>query len=154
MNILAVDQSTTVTGFAIFINQNLKKSGIYKPKGTLYDRIHSTKEYIRELINDNDIDYVFLEDIQYQRNQKTYRVLANLQGVLIDLFIELDVPFEVVPPSRWKAWNQISGKRRKEQKENTKRKCQEIYGREFFEDEADAIMIGLYGLKKLEKDAI
>ena len=153
-NVLALDQSTASTGFAIFINQNLKKSGIFKPKGELFQRIHFTKEHIRELINDNDIDYVFLEDIQYQRNQKTYRVLANLQGVLIDLFIELDVPFEVVPPSRWKAWNQIGGKRREQQKENAKRKCKEIYGREFFEDEADAIMIGLYGLKKLEKDVI
>ena len=154
MNILAVDQSTTVTGFAIFINQNLKKSGIYKPKGTLYDRIHSTKEYIRKLIHDNDIDYVFLEDIQFQKNQKTYKILASLLGVLIDLFIELGVKFEIVSPSRWRAWNQIGGKRREQQKENAKRKCKEVYGRDFFEDEADAVCIGLFGLKWLEKDAV
>lgn len=154
MNILAIDQSTSSSGFAIFINQNLQQSGIYKPKGELFQRIHQTKEYIREIINENDIDYVFMEDIQYQRNQKTYKILANLQGVIIDLMVELKIPFEVVPPSRWKAWNQIGGKRRKEQKENAKRKCQEIFGREFKEDEADAIMIGLYGLKKLEKEVI
>lgn len=153
-NILSIDQSTSSSGFAIFTNKNLKKSGIFKPKGELFERIHYTKEYIRKLIEDNNTDYVFLEDIQFQRNQKTYKILANLQGVIIDLMVELKIPFEVVPPSRWKAWNQIGGKRRKEQKENTKRKCKEIFGREFHEDEADAICIGLFGIKWIEKDAI
>lgn len=154
MNILSIDQSTSSSGFAIFTNKNLKKSGIFKPKGELFERIHYTKEYIRELIEDNNTDYVFLEDIQYQRNQKTYKILASLQGVLIDLMVELKIPFEVVPPNRWKAWNQISGKRREQQKENAKRKCKEMFRRDFFEDEADAVCIGLYGLKRLEKDAI
>lgn len=152
MNILAIDQSTSSSGFAIFQGKNLIQSGIYKPKGELYNRIHQTKEYIRELIDNNDIKYVFVEDIQYQRNQKTFKILANLQGVLVNLLVELDIPFEVVPPSRWKAWNQIGGKRRKEQKENAKRKCKEIFGREFKEDEADAICIGLFGLKWLERN--
>jgi Holliday junction resolvasome RuvABC endonuclease subunit len=152
MNILAIDQSTACTGFAIFHNQNLKESGIFKPTGELFERIHQIKEYIRELIQDNSIDYVLIEDIQYQRNQKTYKILACLQGVIIDLLIELNMQFEIVPPSRWKAWNQIGGKRREQQKENTKRKCQEIYGREFHEDEADAACIGLFGLKWLERN--
>lgn len=154
MNILALDQSTAVTGFAIFINQNLKKSGIFKPSGELFERIHKTKEYIRELIQDNNIEYVFIEDIQYQRNQKTYKILACLQGVIIDLLFEINIPFEIVQPSRWKAWNQIGGKRREQQKENAKRKCKEMFGREFYEDEADAVCIALYGLKRLNEDAI
>jgi len=154
MNILALDQSTVCTGFAIFINQNLKKSGIYKPQGELFKRINQTKQYIRELIQDNNIDYVLIEDIQYQRNQKTYKILAGLQCVIIDLLIKENIPFEIVPPARWRAWNQIGGKRREQQKENAKRKCKEIYGREFYEDEADAVCIGLYGLKKLDKNAI
>lgn len=155
MQILALDQSTACTGYAIFINQNLEKSGIFKPSGELFERIHKTKEYIKELIQNNSIDYVFIEDIQYQKNQKTYKILANLQGVIIDLLIELEIPFEVVPPSRWKAWNQIGGKRREQQKENAKRKCQEIFKREVAEDEADAICIGLYALHLLEqKDTI
>jgi Holliday junction resolvasome RuvABC endonuclease subunit len=153
-NILAIDQSTTCSGFAIFINQNLKKSGIFKPTGELFERIHQTKEYIKKLIQDNNIEYVLIEDIQYQRNQKTYKILACLQGVIIDLLIELNMQFEIVPPSRWKAWNQIGGKRREQQKENAKRKCKEIYRREFYEDEADAVCIGLYGLKRLNEDAI
>lgn len=154
MNILSVDQSTSSSGFAIFQGKNLIQSGIYKPKGELYNRIHQTKEYIRELINNNDIKYVFIEDIQYQRNQKTFKILANLQGVLVNLLVELDIPFEIVPPSRWKAWNQIEGKRREQQKENAKRKCKEIFGREFHEDEADAIMIGLYGLHVLKQNDV
>lgn len=154
MNILAIDQSTACSGFAIFINQNLEKSGIFKPTGELFERIHQTKEYIRELIQDNDIDYVFIEDIQYQRNQKTYKILACLQGVIIDLLIELNLSFEIVSPSRWRAWNQIGGKKREQQKENAKRKCKEMFKRDFFEDEADAVCIGLYALKRLDKDAI
>ncbi|MBC8586742.1 RuvC family protein [Paratissierella segnis] len=155
MNILALDQSTALTGFAIFKNKNLKKSGYFKPSGELFIRIQQTKEYIRELIIDNNIDYVFLEDIQYQKNQKTYKILANLQGVIINLLIELNIPFEIIPPSVWKSWNGIKGRKRAEQKENTKEKCKEIYGRDFSEDEADATCIGLYGLYILEqKDAI
>lgn len=154
MNILSLDQSTAVTGFAIFKDNNLKKSGCYKPSGDLFTRINQTKNYIKELIEDNDINFVFIEDIQYQKNQRTYKILAGLQGVIIDLLIELNMQFEIVPPSRWKAWNQIGGKRREQQKENAKRKCKEMFRRDFFEDEADAVCIGLYGLKRLEKDAI
>jgi Holliday junction resolvasome RuvABC endonuclease subunit len=154
MNILSLDQSTAVTGFAIFKDNNLKKSGCYKPSGDLFTRINQTKNYIKELIEDNDINFVFIEDIQYQKNQRTYKILAGLQGVIIDLLIELNMQFEIVPPSRWKAWNQIGGKRREQQKENAKRKCKDIYGREFYEDEADAVCIGLYALKRLDKDAI
>lgn len=154
MRILALDQSTALTGYAIFINQNLKKSGIYKPNGKLFERIHKTKEYIKELIQDNSIEYVFIEDIQYQKNQRTYKILAGLQCVIIDLLIEKNIPFEIVPPARWRAWNQIGGKRREQQKENAKRKCKEMFKREFYEDEADAVCIGLYALKRLNEDAI
>lgn len=155
MRILALDQSTALTGYAIFTNQNLKESGIFKPTGELFERIHQIKEYIRELIQDNSIDYVFIEDIQYQKNQKTYKILANLLGVLINLFVELEIQFEIVPPSRWKSWNGIKGRKRAEQKRNTIEKIKEIFGREATEDEADAICIGLYALYVLEqKDAI
>jgi len=153
-NVLALDQSTTVTGYVIFINQNLEKSGIFKPTGELFERIHKTKEYIKELIQDNNIEYVFIEDIQYQRNQKTYKILAGLQYVIIDLLIELNIQFEIIPPSKWKAWNQIGGRKREEQKRNTKKKVKEMFGRDFEEDEADAICIGLYGLHVLKQNDV
>jgi len=155
MNILSLDQSTAVTGFAIFKDNNLKKSGCYKPSGDLFTRINQTKNYIKELIEDNDINFVFIEDIQYQKNQKTYKILANLQGVIINLLVELNISFEIISPSRWKSWNGIKGRKRAEQKKNTQEKCKEMLGREAIEDEADAICIGLYGLFLLEqKDAI
>lgn len=155
MKILALDQSTAVTGFAIFSNDNLKKSGYYKPSGDLFTRINQTKNYIKELIEDNDINFVFIEDIQYQKNQKTYKILANLQGVIINLLVELNISFEIISPSRWKSWNGIKGRKRAEQKKNTQEKCKEMLGREATEDEADAICIGLYALYVLEqKDAI
>ncbi|GLI51328.1 hypothetical protein TSYNTROOL_14140 [Tepidanaerobacter syntrophicus] len=154
-HILALDQSTAVTGFAIFSNDNLKKSGYYKPSGDLFTRINQTKNYIKELIEDNDINFVFIEDIQYQKNQKTYKILANLQGVIINLLVELNISFEIISPSRWKSWNGIKGRKRAEQKKNTQEKCKEMLGREAMEDEADAICIGLYALHLLEqKDAI
>lgn len=155
MKILALDQSTASTGFAVFIKNHLKKSSCYKPSGDLFTRINQTKNYIKELIEDNDINFVFIEDIQYQKNQKTYKILANLQGVIINLLVELNIQFEIIPPSRWKSWNGIKGRKRAEQKENTKEKVKEMFGRDFEEDEADAICIGLYGLFLLEqKDAI
>lgn len=154
MNILAIDQSTINTGFAIFIDNHLKKSGCYKPHGDLFTRINQTKNYIKELIEDNDINFVFIEDIQYQKNQKTYKILANLQGVIINLLVELNIGFEIIPPSRWKSWNGIKGRKREQQKENTKKKVKEIFERDFKEDEADAICIGLYGLHVLKQNDI
>ena len=153
-NVLALDQSTTLSGYAIFINQNLEKSGIFKPTGELFERIHKTKEYIRELIQDNNIEYVFIEDIQYQKNQKTYKILANLQGVIINLLVELNIQFEIISPSVWKSWNGIKGRKREQQKENTKKKVKEIFERDFEEDEADAICIGLYALHVLKQNDI
>ena len=78
-----------------------------------------------------------------------------MQGVIIDLLIELNIQFKIIHPSCWKSWNNIKGRKRVEQKRNTIEKVKEIYEREAMEDEADAICIGLYALHLLEqKDTI
>jgi len=110
------------------------------------------KQTIRNLISKTQADIIVIEDIQQQnQNVDTYKKLAMLMGVLLCLFNEIDKPYEIVPPSRWKSYCEIKGKRRSEQKENTV-----IFAKDKFElediteDEADAVSLGWFAANTLD----
>ena len=121
-------------------------------KSDLYENIlKPAREKIRELIEQSKANKVVIEDIQQQnRNVGTYKKLAMLMGVLLCLFQELGLPFEVVTPTRWKSFCQIKGKKRVEQKENTAAFVQDKFKlSDLTEDMADAISLGYYAVSSL-----
>jgi len=121
-------------------------------KSDLYENIlFPAKEKIKDLIELSKVNKVVIEDIQQQnRNVGTYRKLAMLMGVLLCLFKELGMPFEVVPPTRWKSFCKIKGKKRVEQKENTVAFVQDKFKlSDLTEDMADAISLGYYAVSSL-----
>jgi Holliday junction resolvasome RuvABC endonuclease subunit len=64
-------------------------------------------------------------------------------GVLICLFQERKIPYDVVPPTRWKSLCKIPGKKRAEQKENTIQFVKDKFNLDdITEDAADAIAMG------------
>ena len=122
-------------------------------KNDVYENILlPAKQTIRNLISKTQTDVIVIEDIQQQnQNVDTYKKLAMLMGVLLCLFNEIDKPYEIVPPSRWKSYCEIKGKRRSEQKENTL-----IFAKDKFaldditEDKADAVSLGWFAANKLD----
>ena len=98
---------------------------------------------------------VALEDIQLQEQDgskelgyQTFKKLAHLQGVLLQLLTELKVSYEVIVPSSWKHSCGVKGARRAIQKANAARFVQETYNISPTQDECDAICIGTHVLLK------
>lgn len=152
--ILALDQSTTNTGFALFENGKLIDYGVYRiADGTLEERIEGMRHWLEKKIAelklrpDTNIKIV-LEDIQMQQNVETYKALAHLQGVLINTLLRNKVDFSIYYASEWKATCGITGKTRTEQKRNAQQLVLDKFGKKVIQDTCDAICLGLHELKQ------
>ena len=154
--LLALDQATNVSGWAIFDNGQLTQYGVFScPTGSPESRINLTKKWTRDMITNWRVDQVILEDIQLQNfdNQNmntigvtTYKTLSHLQGVLIDLLYENKIPYKLAHTGVWRKYNNIKGKSRADKKKSAQLLVEEFYQQKVTQDEADAICIGRYGL--------
>lgn len=75
------------------------------------------KKLIEDVINTYDVDAIFIEDIHLRRNPKSFKMLAHLQGVLINLFEENEFVYGVISPSTWQTYCHARGRTEKEKKE-------------------------------------
>ena len=148
-NILALDQSSRTSGYAIFRDGQLYSHGTF----TITDdnigiRLWKIRSKVLELIEDFDIDEVVLEDIymdgQKINNVQTFKVLAEVFGVLYELCVELKIPVEAVLAGTWKSTLNIKGKTRPEQKKNAQIWVEKEYGIKPIQDVVDAICIGAH----------
>ena len=110
--ILALDAATTVTGYAIYDNGTLVNYGTYKVDKELEteQRINEVKKWLIAAIKEWEPDFIGIENIQLQEygrgqaNVETYRVLANLQGVLIDTIFEACIDHDLVYAVEWRKY--------------------------------------------------
>jgi Holliday junction resolvasome RuvABC endonuclease subunit len=155
--ILALDAATTVTGYSIYDDEQLVAYGTFKTNisNDSTERINEVKVWLEAAVKEWQPDYIGIENIQLQNYGKnnfqveTYRVLANLQGVLVDTIWELNIPHSLVYAVEWRKYCGISDGDTK--RENKKRQAQDKvklwYGQDCTQDEADAICIGKYFCK-------
>ena len=145
MNLLSFDQSSQTTGWAYFENGKLIKYGKftfdYPDMGV---RLMQFRNKVKELINTYLPDEVVFEDIQLQENTKTFKVLAEVFGIIYELVTELGITNSAVLASSWKSTLGIKGRTRPEQKRNAQQYILNNYGVKPTQDEADAICIGLH----------
>ena len=106
-----------------------------------------------------DIDEVVFEDIQLQEMNgsrevglKTFKILAEVFGVVHELLTELQMDYTIVPPIVWKATFKIAGKGRAKEKKMAQEYVFNTYGIRCTEDEADATCIGAHVIKKQESE--
>ena len=83
--VLALDQSTTATGWSLFKDERLVDYGVFKPAGDRDKRINDMKSWLEHKIEELSLDVdlelaLVLEDIQMQRNVETFKVLAHVIG--------------------------------------------------------------------------
>ena len=150
--LLALDQASVITGYAVFDNEKLLSYGKIELKDEeIGPRLVVLREKIKTLIEENEITYVAFEDIQLQssvgNNVKTFKVLANVYGIILELCEELKLKYEIVSSNTWKSTLKIKGKGRAEQKRAAQAFVQETYGVKCTQDEADAICIGSHMIK-------
>lgn len=101
-----------------------------------------------ELITVNSVNEIVFEDIQQQQNVQTFKVLAQVYGVVAELAEELAIPHSTLLASSWKSTLGIKGKNRAEQKRNAQQYIINTYGLKVTQDEADSICIGTAYLKR------
>ena len=154
MKLLALDQSSKISGYAIYDDEKLIDYGKFSfDDPDLGIRLRKIKNKIRQLITDNNIEQVVFEDIQMQENVETFKILAMVLGVIEELLTELGLPHETVLASSWKSTLKIKGKQRAEQKRNAQSWVINMYNIKPTQDECDAICIGKhYLLQKIHNN--
>ena len=151
--LLALDQASKVTGWAIFEDGELKSYGKISLDDPNTDiRLVQLRQGIQTLVVDYNIDEVIFEDIQQQNNVannvQTFKVLAEVYGVVSELLQELQIPHSTVLAASWKSTLGIKGRTRAEQKKNAQLYVEQNYGIHVIQDIADAVCIGTHHIKK------
>lgn len=151
MIILALDQSSHTTGWSIFKDNKLIDFGHFT-----YDysdtglRLAGIRNTIKILIDKYQPNHVIFEDIQEQNNIQTFKVLAEVYGVISELLSELQISHSSVLASQWKSTLGIKGRAREEQKRNAQKYVIDTYNLTPTQDEADSICIGTHYIKNTQ----
>jgi Holliday junction resolvasome RuvABC endonuclease subunit len=154
LKLLALDQSTKVTGYSVWSGAELMKCGIVSAPSCEKNPVERMKymyDGVKRLIKEHEPNYIVIEQTQFQNSYKVYSLLSQLQGVLFSLFFETDIGFTVIEPTAWKSCFGIVGKGRAAQKASTIQRVRDLYGIDATEDAADAIGIGAWGIKNIKK---
>ncbi len=146
MKLLALDQASRTSGWAIFDNQELTDSGTFTLKSDdVGERLVQYRQCLSELIDKYEIDEVAFEDIQMQgqvNNVQTFKILAEVFGVTQEYLAEQNYFYHIISSNTWKSKLQIKGRTRPEQKKNAQAYVLEHYNKKVSQDESDAICIG------------
>ena len=148
MNLLSLDQSSRITGYAIFQDEQLIKYGkIELEDKNIGLRLYKLRQEIEKIIKEYNIEFVIFEDIQLQSNVQnnisTFKILSEVFGVIYELLTEMKIPNKSILAVTWKSKLKIKGKTRQEQKKSAQSFVLEKYNIKPTQDEADAICIGL-----------
>ena len=129
IKILALDQARN-GGWAVFDYESKKLAafGFWSFPTNRYSyaqAIVQIESFVENLIKAYDISAVFIEDIQVRVNIQSFKKLAQLQGVLVNLFEKANISYEYVAPARWQSYCGAEIlKEKAEKSENT-----EVYGK-------------------------
>lgn len=148
-NLLALDQSSRTTGYAIYVDGKLNNYG----KFTLEDediglRLVKFRDKIIQLLHDYEISEVAFEEIQMQNNVvnnvQTFKILSEIYGVLQELVTELNIPYTIVSSNTWKSTMKIPKTKREEEKKRAQALVYQLFQVKATQDEADAICLGAH----------
>ena len=156
---LSLDQATNITGWAIFDDKELVAYGkINFTQSDPFERISKVRNWLLNIIETWKPDKVALEDIQLQKFTgknghtegavTTYKVLAQLQGVLAVTCFEKNIPCYIIHTATWRAHCKITARNRQDQKRAAQLYVANKYEKNVTQDEADAICIGVYMIEK------
>lgn len=153
MKILAFDQATTKTGYALLeegkVTCGLINLGVKEFKKLDADiKGRLTVKKISELIGEFQPDIVIIEDVALQKNAKVLIQLSRIQGGIIGYCDSIGMPIAVMKPSQWRKiclLTQGAGVKRSELKTEAKKFVESFFNLKVSSDEADAVCIAWAG---------
>lgn len=148
MKILSLDLSTKSSGYAVFEDEVLVDYGVIKSTDKeLLVRGNYMAEFVRLLCEKyGKFDLVGIEDLKILSNQATLVKLAQVQGMVLRELKDQDVKF--VFPTVWRKEFKLNGKR-VEAKAKAIELCTELGYEVECDDDAEAILLGIYLQKGL-----
>lgn len=153
MKILAFDQSTVKTGYAVVDGTDLEKHGVI-------DLHKEDDQWIRSQVMFKEIDkmirtvkpnLVIIEGVALQTNPQVLIKLGQLQGAIMASAWCKNLPVHIYLPSEWRKQlgiKQGKGVKRQDLKKQVVALIEELYGFKPIEDEAEAIAIALCYLRE------
>ena len=157
MRLLAFDQSSRITGWCVFDDNELFDCGKFEIEGDeIGKRLLEFKSHVYHLLETFNPDKVAFEDIQLQasvgNNVQTFKKLAMIYGILQLILEEENIPYEIVSAATWKSVLHIQGRSRPEQKRSAQEFAQKTYNIKASQDTCDAICLAASLLKKNTND--
>lgn len=156
MKILAFDQSSTRSGFSIFLDGQYVESGVIdKHKITDPDkRISEMGLAIFKKIKETEPELVIIENIQNQSNTATVILLARLQGMVLGYCAAHKIRVEILGPSQWRSVLKFK-QGAKVKREVLKQQAMDYVNKNFeiegcTEDQSEAVCIGVAATKLFE----
>lgn len=142
-NLLALDQSSRITGYAVFKDGMLIKVGKFVLEDANFGtRLRKLSEKIIQLIEEYEINELAFEEIQLQQNVDTFKKLAMVYGVTMYTAEKLNIPYEIISSNTWKSKCGIKKSTREPEKKQAQKFVQDRYGIKVTQDEADATCLG------------
>ena len=150
MKILALDQASRTTGWALYDNNSLSRYGKFTFEDDDFGiRLYKIRNKVKELIDTYHPDEIVFEDIQLQEsarnNVDTFKKLAEVFGVIYELASELKIANRAVISTVWKSKLGLlhgRGQDRTAQKREAQNWVVTNYSVKPTQDECDAICIG------------
>ena len=99
-NLLALDQASQTTGYAVFKDGKLFTYGKFSFDDDIAERLVKIRKKVLALIEEYNINEVAFEDIQMQgnvaNNVQTFKVLSEVYGVILETLEEIKVKYYIV----------------------------------------------------------
>ena len=149
MRVMSFDQSTRVSGWSLFEDDEYVCSGIVDMSKSELETGGRSFEMARRLwilLREHKPDHLVIEDTQQQNNVKTVIILSRLQGMIIGYAEARGIRVHILLPSAWrKALNYVQGPKvkRAELKQQSADFVKKQYGFELSEDENEAVCINI-----------
>lgn len=159
MRVLALDQATVLTGWAIIDDGLFKKSGVINCSREIEHDIMQRSQWmmkeISSVIDKSLADVIVIEDVQHQSNSSIFKHLARLQGMIIGYCLTYQYRFMIISPSTWRTTIKFDmGKsiRRNNLKLQAIEFVYNRYQRHVKDDEAEAICMATAAYEILKKE--
>lgn len=160
--IISFDQALNITGYAIFENDSLSSFGKFvTTEGNLvHNKLQEIREFVIQLLEDENPSEIAIEEIQLQNipgstqhtNVETFKKLAYVQSVFLEVASELNLKYTIVPSSTWKSTCNVKGRARAEQKRNAQQFVLDTYNVKAIQDICDSICIGHHIVNEKNKE--